>query len=102
MKRSRLANNMADELEQVVRNWLFFGAIAIALFAVVRWGLDQLGLHVPLWRMFWCWYAIGIACALYWPVRAWKEMRGHLRSHLPETVLLGLFGPLAFVMGYPI
>jgi hypothetical protein len=100
-KKSRFHTTVV-ELRDVAGTWLAFGIPGIGLFLAVRWGVRELGLNVPARIFFSWWYVVGVLCALYWPVRNYPRMRGHWVGYFPEIAVLGLFGPLALLLGYPL
>jgi len=65
-------------------------------------GLQSVGL-VESWQgAFWAWWAIGAACAAYWPWRYRKQLDGQWLRVLPGSAVLSFTGPFALLFGYPI
>ncbi len=78
------------------------GVLATALFTAIYWTTAHFGVIVSRWNLFCWWYVVGVACASYWPLRWLRNMKGRWLGHLPEIAVLGLFGPLAIVVNYPL
>lgn len=57
---------------------------------------DSMGLSAALW------VAVGIPCALYWPLRYRRGMKGHWRAATGQLLFLCFTGPLALLLGIPL
>lgn len=57
---------------------------------------------VSRWVSFGCWYALGFVCALFWPLRYFRGMRGHWPQAVPQLFILALTGPFALLLGFPL
>ncbi len=53
-------------------------------------------------EIFAWWFASGLLCSLFWPLRYRKGMKGHWPSFFKMWPVFGLFGPLAFVAAFPV
>lgn len=79
-----------------------FAGIAWLTYSGLSWLLAKGGLSLTTLQSLSLWYAIGLGGALYWPVRCWRGMRGHWTGNLGHFAFLGLFGPWAILLGYPL
>lgn len=53
-------------------------------------------------EIFAWWFASGLLCSLFMPLRYRKSMKGHWPSFFKTWPVFGLFGPLAFVAAFPV
>lgn len=65
-------------------------------------GLRTLGWSTSLWHSAIAWELVGVACALFWPLRYWKGMRGLWLKNTLSLALLSLAGPWALALGFPL
>lgn len=79
--------------------------IGFLLYQTFMWGHAKLvsaGWSSALWQSLLYWYGTGLVCAFFWPLRFYKGMAGMWRREFVPILLLGLSGPYAIILGFPL
>lgn len=77
-------------------------AVAGLCFALVARVLHYFAPSLTLLERFAIWYAAGLACNLYWPIRYRSNMSGFWGEAIRDSFFVALAGPLAFFLGMPL
>lgn len=76
--------------------------IAGLCFALAARVLHYFAPALSLLERFAIWYAVGLACDLYWPIRYRSNMSGFWGEAIRDSFFVALAGPLAFFLGMPL
>lgn len=99
---SKAARPYVDFALQSIYFVLVMGVLVGGAFYGAHRGLVALGWSDSLGFSALLWVAVGIPCALFWPLRYRKGMKGHWRAATGQVLFLCFTGPLALLLGIPL